>query len=189
MANFTIKEKWRNNANQILASHPNKEKIIKTLFVVLGQIERNDWRGACNATCSVIHVLLSEQGVQSKLVLGEARKGSAFFNHSWIEIENAIYDLAIAHPLIDEFSTPPTIKGYNVETLLPTEIEYDVDSGLADDAPTLLVKSMSLSAYFDNFPGHSTLGLWIAVLDAANQLGLKLDLTMLQSKYSNTQWS
>lgn len=189
MTKKIIKPNWRKNAEQILSNHPDKSKILNTLFAVLGQIERNDWKGACHATCSVIHVLLSEQGIQSNLVLGEAKKGVAFFNHSWIEISNEVYDVAIAHSLVPQYSNPPTIKGHDIDTTQLTAVEYGVNSGLPDDMPTVMVKQLSLSSYFANFPGHPTLGLWVAVLDAAHQLGLKLDVKQLQSKYDTTFWT
>ena len=188
MAKFKIGKNWKQNAEKILIDTPDKEKIIRTLFAVLNQIEKNDWRGACHATCSVIFVVLSEQGVKSNLILGEAKIDPAYFNHSWIEINGEIYDLAIGHPLDGGVSYPPTIKGCNIDNTNPTEIEYGVDSGFDDDEPTKIIKSMPLTAYMDSFPLDPTLGLWVAVLDAAHQIGLKLDVVKLRKKYNDVYW-
>ena len=188
MANFTINGNWKKNSLHLLKDHSKRNEIVNTLFAVLSQIERNNWQGACHATCGVLHILLSEQEINSKLIVGEAKKGNAYFNHSWIQIEDFVYDLAISNPLVPEYGNPPTVMGYDVDTMKSSEVEYGVNSGLGDDMPTTIIKSMSLSEYFSNFPGHPTLGLWVAVLDGAQQLGLNIDLNSCQDKHSQTFW-
>lgn len=186
---FKIDASWRMNASEILQNEPNKDIIVKILFAVLGQIERNNWKGACHATCGVIHVLLTEEGVENNLILGEAKIEGAFFNHSWIEINGEIYDIAIGNTLIDGFESAPVLKGFDVNKKQPTKVQYGLNSGLGDDLPTEFVKSQSLGSYFDKFPAHPTLGLWISVLDAGMQIGKKYDIGKLKEKYNSVIWS
>lgn len=148
----------------------------------------NDWKGACHATCGVLHVLLNEQRIENELVLGEAQLGSAYFNHSWIEINRNVFDMAIGNTLIQGFHSSPVFENIDIDTQQPSQIRYGVNSGLADDTPTFFVKSQSLGAYLNKAPIHPQHGFWILVLDIGTKLGLNLNLIHLKSKYSTVSW-
>ncbi|MFT6922984.1 MAG: hypothetical protein ACJA1C_001992 [Crocinitomicaceae bacterium] len=188
MGKFKIEQGWRTNAESVTNGVANKDNILDTFFAVLGYVEMNDWKGACHATCGILHVLLKEQGIDNHLILGEAKNGPAVFNHSWIEIEGEVYDVAIGNALIPQFSNPPTIKGFDIETSSLTKIEYGVNSGEADDPPTKMIKSMSIGDYMEAFPGHP-LGLWMAVKDGAEKLGIKINIDEVRTKYRGVMWT
>lgn len=185
---FSIEKKWSANTQSLVSNVPHGDKIYSTFFEVLKLMELNDWKGACHATCCIIHVLLKEQGIDNELILGEAKNGPVVFNHSWIEIEGEVYDLAIGHSMVAQFSNPPTIKGFDIEAMQPTLIEYGVNSGQDDDPHTSMIKSISFRSYLDMFPGHEN-GLWGLVENIAGTLGLSFSISNVQSRYQNTNWT
>ena len=184
---FQIKKHWRKNAKDILVDRPDKAAIERYLFLVLGYMEMNNWEGACHATCALLHVFLKENGIDNVLCIGEAKSGEAFFDHSWIEIDGQIYDLAIAHSHDSRFSAPPVVNGKDVETLQPTHIQYGVKSGHPDHASTTAIKTIDLSTYMSAFPIQN--GLWAVIENGFNKFGFKYDLNALKIKYQQASWT
>lgn len=178
---------WRVNAQEILKSKPWSLKFIKTIQAVAQFIQANQWQGACHAISAILYVLLSEQGIKSKLCIGEVLMDKIAFNHSWIEIDGDVYDVAIINTLDDRFRIPPTIKGFDIETKTPTKLVYGSSTGLADDEPTLLLKQMRFDTFMDSFPYHRD-GLWGFVTIIGNKLGLRLDIETLKTQYSQSKW-
>lgn len=180
-------EHWKANAEIILSGYQRKDDLIKVFFNTLDYVDKNDWGGACHATSAVLYVLLSELGFEPILCVGEAKYEQGFFDHSWIEIDGRVFDVAVY--LSMEFSkvSPPVINGYNIDTLQPSNIEYGVSGyGLDRDANRLF--QVSFNQYmndFPNFPG----GLWGVVNHLALKMSLKFNIPQLKRKYTHTQWT
>ena len=178
---------WRVNAQELLRGKPWSLKFIKTFQEIVKYIEANQWQGACHAISSVLYILLAEQGIQSTLCIGEVISDTIAFDHSWIEIDDDIYDIAVINTLDDRFRFPPTIRGFDVATRMPTKLKYGVSTGLADDESTIQVKRMGFSTYMDNFPNHRD-GLWGIAAIIGNKLGITTDVAALKTRYAQTQW-
>ncbi len=175
---------WTSNLNNTIGTIPNHQ-IIKTIFSsILDFTVLNDWKGACHESCGAIHILLNETGITNAWCIGEARVGQAFFDHSWIKIDEGIYDISICKPLQPAFKNGPVIKGIDIDTNQPTTAEYEVDSGQPDAPMTSLVKSLDLTDYLLNSPIHPRLGTWMLIDQVAqHKLNLKLNLANLMPKY------
>lgn len=178
---------WRVGMQRTLRGHPHSLTITKTLMAILRYIEKTGWSGACHASSAVVFVLLREQGVGVDLCLGEALLGRTVFNHSWVELDGKVFDVAIVHTLENEILSAPVVMGRNVETGNPTEVQYGVKSGQPDDPPTAMLRETSFVDYLDEFPGHHY-GLWGLAVDLAAPLGLQLDAAELRGKYADTHW-
>ena len=151
-------------------------------------MEKNDWRGACHAVSAICFVLLKEQGIKCELRLGEVGIHNVVFNHSWIVIDQKVFDLAIYKSLEPKFDQPPTIAGINVDTLLPTELNYGVNSSLKDDPPTAMIKTLSLSEYMSGFPNFPN-GLFYLVDKFAQKIDFKVNIQDLIQKYTYKPWT
>lgn len=179
--------RWEQSSRRLLEGDPRGAEIVRTCFAVLRLIQQKHWQGACHATTGVLHVLLLAQGVESRPCVGEARTPAFFFDHSWIEIDGAPYDMAVALPLDPSPPMPPVVKGVDVETGTPTVIQYGVRSGIGDYAPATFVKSMSFVGYMDGFPDHRH-GLWDVAADLGATLGLRLQVAQMRSAHADTSW-
>ena len=63
-------------------------------------MHRKQWWGACHASCAALYVALCEAGYQPKLCIGEMLGEGLYFDHSWIELNGYIFDLAISMTLM-----------------------------------------------------------------------------------------
>lgn len=179
---------FRAGAQRILKGHSHSLTITKTLTAVFRYMEKKRWSGACHASSALIFVLLQEQSVEATLCLGEAQIGKAVFNHSWIEVDGQVFDVAIALTLEPEIRSAPVIMGRNVQTERPTEVQYGINSGQPDDPPTELLRQTSFVDFLDGFPEHPY-GLWGLAVDLAAPLGLQLHVSELRSRHADASWS
>lgn len=179
---------WINSTQEILRNKPWVLKFTKSFREIIEFIQVNDWQGACHAVSSVFYVLLAEQGIASNLCIGEVQIGKAVFNHSWIEIDEEVYDVAIILTLDEKLHFPPTVRGFNVETGKPTDLRYGVVTGLPDDPPTHFIKATPFASFMDNFPSHRD-GLWGIVIVIGKRIGVNLDVRTIRSKYGSTTWN
>ncbi len=186
---FQVKQNWIPNANSILNEVPENSIIISTSKALFRLMELNDWQGACHAISSIFFVLLREQNVKGdlNLIIGEAKQGKYYFNHSWIEFNGYIYDLAIANTSDIRIESAPIIRNINLDTNQITNIEYAVNSGIEDDEPTKIIKNLNLTNYFDLFPFFKN-GLWHPLIIEAKNINLDLNLSVLRNKYAQVKW-
>jgi hypothetical protein len=178
---------WKANAENLLVECKDKDIIINTFFGVFDFAEEVEWFGACHAISSVLHILFKKQGIQSELYLGEVAEKQICFNHSWIEIKNEVYDVAIVHPLDVSFSWPPTFSGCNLETKQSASLVYGSNSGIEDDPVASMLREMSFIEFMNGFPNHKE-GLW----GFAEIIGRKIDVPAkagkLKKMFSDITW-
>lgn len=185
-----IPKHWITNLENSIGTTFNHETI-KTIYAsVLELTIQNDWKGACHESCGAMHILLNETGVQNIWCIGEAKVGNAFFNHSWIEIDENIYDISICKPLQTAFYNGAVIKGIDIDTNEPTTAEYGVASGHPDDQMTIVVKSLNLSDYLKMSPVDPQLGTW-RLIEQVGKYKLKkmFDIPTLMKKYKGIHFT
>jgi hypothetical protein len=175
-------------ALEILGSDPAGPRIARTMQAVYDLMEAVRWDGACHAISALMFVLLREQGVQATLRLGEVAFGDGHFDHSWIEINGAVFDVAIARPLDPVSGHSPVVGGRHVHDGQPTPLIYGAVSGLPQDADAARRQNMQLGEYMDVFPEHPQ-GLWGVAVDVGAQLGLHASAHSLRQRYSHVEWS
>ncbi len=163
---------------------PNADVISSIFLSVLDLMLRNDWKGACHESSAAIHVLLNESQIENTWYIGEVSVGNLPFDHSWIEIQDGVFDLAICKPLIPAFYTGPTINGVNIETNTHPIVRYGIHLDIPDDAMTALVKKTNLTSYFNNSP-IGPLGTWGLIDNIGKaKLNKRLNIPKLKRVYN-----
>ena len=77
------------------------ENIADVLCNLMQYMKEQQWIGACHATTAVMFVALSEMGFSPKACVGEVKDDVVgFFDHSWIELDDKIIDLACSMTLL-----------------------------------------------------------------------------------------
>lgn len=160
-----------------------KEELADVLCNLNSYMQHKQWWGACHASCSALYVAVSELGYSPQLCIGEMMGQGLYFDHSWIEIDNKILDVAISMTLLGGMPvTDPIIFGKNIRTGKEPSIKYGVP-GRGIEGETLIVMSMPFSDYMDNFPDEKN-GLWGVV---QKLLDRKIDIFALREKYKNVK--
>ncbi len=183
-----ILEKWKSNALQILIDNPNNESIRLIFFKTLEFIERKNWVGAGHAVSAVLYVLYSEAGLNPYLCVGEVESDRGFFDHSWIELNGRIFDVAIYKNLDNGMVFSPVINGYDIDTLEITKCNYGIRSGVGMDSSVEMIVNTPFNIYMSGFQEHKN-GLWGIVDDLGKECSLNIDIKRLKEKYSDTKWS
>src|SRR5947209_8676198 len=98
------------NAKGLIGTDPKLNLTLKPFFEVLNFVVEEPYRGACHAASSVLYVLFSELNIESSICIGELGRDQICFDHSWLEIEGKIFDVAVARPLEPKFDGPPVFK-------------------------------------------------------------------------------
>jgi len=185
----------KDNLNSILNGHPDQKTLEPIFLEVLQYMLENDWKGACHESCGVLFLLLKESNINCEWRLGEVtfkekklNGNPIIFDHSWIVINNEIFDLSLCktnYPLVD---SPATIRNLNIETLGEPEVSYNIESGWEDSPQTITIKRTPLNNYFDNSPIHPTLGTWFLIEKIYKNLGKSFSLDELKEKYDGIYW-
>lgn len=178
---------FEQTAKQLLVNHQRGAAIAKTFATIDAFVAENDWEGACHATSAVAFVLLRAQGIEAMPCLGELAFGAAATDHSWIEIDDAVFDVAIARPLVPEFARPPVLAGRHIHDGSATQLVYGATSGIAPMASATAVARLSIGQYMDGFPAHVD-GLWGIVSELGATMGLSLNVRELRTRYGSARW-
>jgi hypothetical protein len=115
------------------------------------------------------------------------RAPSGYFDHSWIEIDDKVYDVAVYLTLNETMIYPPVIRGINIASKTLSEGRYGVKSGLGRNIDAKMIKSIPFNDYLDNFPEHRD-GLWGYIKEIGLEVGLNLNIDILKEKYKDTKW-
>ncbi|HUR42442.1 MAG TPA: hypothetical protein VM240_14870 [Verrucomicrobiae bacterium] len=168
-------------------SGPAEYKLARTLAGVLAFVDGAQWQGACHATTAVSTVLLREQDVEAQPYIGECKNQEGFFDHSWVEVNSLVYDVAIAMPLTHVHAQAPVFGGLSVDTKQPTPISYGVKSPSGYDDPAEMIRAISIADYMDAFPNHPE-GLWGIAKIIGKSLGLRLNNGVMKKTYAELKW-
>ncbi|MCR4704053.1 MAG: SEC-C domain-containing protein [Saccharofermentans sp.] len=160
-----------------------KEDIGNILANMYLYMEKKQWWGACHATASALYVCLSEIGYAPELCIGEVLGKGLYFDHSWINVDDKIIDLAISMTLLGGAPASEVIVlGKEIKTGLPPILDYGVPGrGIEDQAR--FVMEIPFVQYMDNFPDEKD-GLWGVVREVLNT---DTDILSLREKYKETK--
>lgn len=176
---------FRVSASEIQFDHKQKEKIFNTFFALSDYYKVNPIPGACHLISSVFHVLLTEQGIENDLCIGEVKTGNQYFDHSWIEISGEVFDIAIQLAL-DMSTNAPVYAGKDLATGNISDRVYGSKSPTGFDKEAKIVSVTPFVKYMDNFPLFNE-GAWKIVKVIGKTLKLKVDRIELRQKYRDTR--
>ncbi len=171
---------WKTEASKIKLDY-NPDKIHDTFFVVSDYLKVEPIHGACHLISGIFYILLKEQDIECELCIGEVQAKFGLFDHSWIQINGDIYDIAIQAQL-DYKDRDPIFAGIDLGTGKKTDSKYGID-GKGLDAIANMVLNMPFVEYMDNAP--------VNVWDITRKLLKKLNITKsaeeLRKKYKDTE--
>lgn len=143
-------------------------------------IYNNQWRGACHAISSILYVVLVENGFKPEICIGEVQKDNHLFDHSWIELDGKIIDIAINLTLDGTYVSAPIIFDIDIAIKEKHKIKYGVNVyGLDEEA--LFVSQCPFNLYMDMFPYNNN-GLWGIVTEILNK---KINIEEIKLKCKN----
>lgn len=170
-------------AAEIPFEHERKGEILETFFSIVDYYKKYPNPGACHLISGIFHVLLNEQNIKNELCIGEVKTGEKYFDHSWIEINGEIFDIAIQNPLDESVSAAPIYGGYDLSTCNKTGLIYGAKSlvGLGEIASGVL--KQPFVAYMNSY-GNFKDGAWRIVKQISKDLRLKVNINELKIKCS-----
>lgn len=181
--NSEMKPSYHEVAKMLSFDHKYKEIIYQTFFAIQDDFMTHQNPGACHLISGIMYILLKEQGVESSLCIGEVQRlDKLYFDHSWIEIDNKVFDIAI-QLTFDEKRNAPIFAGYDLSSSNITDLNYRFHAeGLGGIA--LKVRNSPFNEYMDGAPRNLS---WGAVERIGRHLHLKFDRNTLRHEYKNTQ--
>jgi hypothetical protein len=180
-------DKYRANAELLAKSETEFAGIINPFFQVLRFVVEEPYRGACHASSAILYVLLRELSIDATINIGELGRDKVCFDHSWVEVGEKVFDIAIARPLEPTLDGAPIFMSRDLENLNEPFWKYGTSSGIGDDPFVEIIKAGSFTTFMDNAPFHEN-GLWHFVQKFGNRCGLKISLNKARQKYSKVQW-
>lgn len=169
----------------IIQNYNYDSNLADILCNLLRYMKDKQWIGACHAASAALYVALCEDGYFPDLCVGEVEIPSFVFDHSWIELDKKIIDLAICMTLMGGLPVSnPIILDTDVVTGNRYNFVYGTRNGRGLDAEAKKATTMPFCTYMDNFPDEQN-GLWGVVEKILNR---KIDYEKLREKYKTIKW-
>jgi hypothetical protein len=178
--------KWQSAAQKLASKTQSGNTIFNIFGSSLEWIYSTEYRGGCHDTSAAIYILLSEQGLSPHLCIGEVKYSESYFDHSWIEVNNKIYDAAICMPLTAGIPSSPVFASVDLMTGLQTELIYGLASSCGYDEEAQIVSAMSLGEYsefHDNDPNK----VWSLTKTLGKEAGMKINIGKIREKYRDVR--
>lgn len=173
---------WRKNWAVGIDNHECGQQVKDIIKGAFDFIAEHDYQGGCHLVSAILHILLTEKGYNPVVRLGEVQVNNNVFDHSWVELDGEVIDVAIMNTLQDGFKLPPVLYGKSVATGKQVEYQYGVSQYL--DATAQLVIDKPIGQYIMEGVSHGTLE--IMKLIAENSGVVFDDIDDIVSKYFST---
>ncbi|MCZ0872744.1 lasso peptide biosynthesis protein [Peribacillus sp. AS_2] len=199
---ISIKERLRNKSfdhvatktkiaiGEIEISNPNADKIKKTYNAMLDFMVKKPMQGGCHFYSVAMFILLREQGVDCELLIGDVDDDSfhTSYCHSWVEIDEKVYDLAIMFPRYMD-GQPPVFAGIDLDTNELPNRKYGISKELhTNDKTGLAAYKLSVSEYLDGDPKGKNI-LWEYIIKMGKHILRGKDVVELREKYKDVKRS
>lgn len=173
---------WIQRAKDASSNLHNGEGIFDAYTALLTVMWREDWTGACHDSSAVLYMLLSELGYSPALVTGEVKAAAGIFDHSWVEVDGKIYDVAVGFPGEDgHYVGPSVFASLNLDTGKPTKLTFGVRSPGGIDDIGRFVAGATLNEYSEI--QHPHVSIWALTPVVGRLCGLSLSSEDLRWKY------
>lgn len=153
---------------------------------ILEFINDHEYDGACHDTSAVFFIILQEINIPSTLCIGEIKYKEQWIDHSWVEIDNQVFDIAISRPNISSCAQPPVFASLCEQTGNAPLVEYASESPCGFDQSTLWISEATLGEYSDNHPSNEN-HLWDLAVCIAENANIVLDRHTIKRKYCDAQ--
>lgn len=173
---------WTHQAEQAASSLPNGKRLFQAYVALLNFVWKNDWTGACHDSSAILYMVLSEMGFSPTIVTGEVKASAGTFDHSWVELDGMIFDVAVGFPGEDGHHVGPSVfASLNLDTGGHSELIYGVRSPSGLDDVGQFVASSNLEQYSAVQPTGFT--IWDIAPHVGAACGVKLSKSDLRRKY------
>jgi hypothetical protein len=146
---------WRKNWAAGIDHHECDQQVKDIIKGAFDFIAEHDYKGGCHLVSAIVYILLTEKGYNPVVRLGEVQIDDYIFDHSWIELDGKVIDVAIMNTLQDGFKFPPVLYGKSVSTGKQVEYQYGVSQYI--DATGQLVIGQSIGQYIMEGKSHGSL--------------------------------
>ena len=148
------------------------------------------WEGACHALAAVMYLLFQERGIPATLCLGEAQLEDVVFDHSWVQIGEDVFDVAVSQTLLGPVEVGPTFRSTDLSTGQPSRVAYGINSGQPRGRDASAVLSTPFHRFMSRYPLHPE-GLWGITREVGNRIRMELQVAELKQKYGydRTEWT
>lgn len=172
-------------ARSIALATSRGESLLKAFEVVLTFVWEERYAGACHDTSAVLYMLMSELGLSPTLNLGEVTSTSGTFDHSWVEVDGLIFDVAVCLPQEGGAHVAgPIFASVDLAADRQTTLNFGVSSGHGLDAEGQQVASLSLAEYARIQPPAN---IWVLAVAFGNRIGLPLTFDGVMLRYGTVR--
>lgn len=185
-------EEWYDNLDYFRSyidfGGDKKEQIEKLFIGMLNFIFERDWEGACHATTAVMFIIAKELGFSTAIpCIGVVKTiDGAYFDHSWLEIDDKVFDVAIIRTLDSVKNGSPIYTDFDLgEGGSKTQNTYKTENRQMLDSTASFAFSQTIGDYISEAPNDM---LWSAVELFKNLVGVKTSLAELKHKYKYEKW-
>lgn len=177
---------WLSKAQQLTPNSPSGKAVTNVFSSALKWVYTNEYRGGCHDTSAAIYVLLSELGLAPVLCIGEVKYAPYYFDHSWVEVGNKIYDAAVCMPNTSGVPSAPVFGSIDLETGDKTELIYGLASPAGYDEEAKVVSLMTLGEY-SLFHSDDPNKVWNLAKIIGKEAGMKVNVAKIREKYSHVR--
>lgn len=174
----------RNFTKNDLSSEINED--FKDVFIRLyDYMIDKKWMGACHALTAILCVFAKKLGIDCVPYIGVVQSEYGLFDHSWLEIEGKVYDLAISLPLDESVATGPIFNNINLLTKEEHELIYGC-KGIKFDSDAKIIVTKTIYEYIAECPGSKLLKI---ISDIGSFNHIHISKKWIEGEFSDTYWS
>lgn len=177
---------WLANAQNITPNTQSGRLLLNVFGKSLEWIYSKEYRGGCHDTSAAIYILLSELGLSPVLCIGEVKHDQSFFDHSWIELNNKIYDAAVCMPNVEGVPNSPVFASKDLATNKDTELIYGVASPVGYDMAAQKILHMTIGEYSE-FHTDDPNKVWNLTKTLGREASMKVNVGKIRDKYSSVR--
>jgi hypothetical protein len=176
---------WKNNLSKISISNPIEFKSQKAFTALWDWMNKAKYNGACHDSSIVLFILFNELGIRSELCIGETQLESGVVtDHSWVESEGLITDIAISMPNFPEHFHAPLFFGKNLDGGDVTCTYGKTFEGLSEGS--MYISKQDIGQYLSMHPWGEDF-IFKKTKEIGKSIGLKLTVPKLKQKYSDVK--
>lgn len=189
MANLDPAEPLKRAIDEVMVGQPARDEARRIFATVYRYMDSKSVDGGCHALSAIAHVLLAEKKVPSTLNAGcvDLPDGTSY-SHSWVEIDDRVFDLACERPNRHRLSwrRPAVVYGVEVTTRSPPSARYgaSIDSGI--DAETRRIGTGTIASWLA--PSGRTDWFWEPLSMLMLRIGVKRSPRALRESYGALRW-
>lgn len=177
-----LNTEWKSNLGKVVTTTPQEYKAHKAYSALWKWMVKAEYNGACHDSSAILYMIFQEIGFQCEICTGEVKLlTGAVTDHSWVEVDGKVFDIAISLPNNPEHLHAPIYDGVSLgeEGLVNVKFGFNYE-GLDQEAQLIL--SQTLSEYLSMHPWGENFA-YKKVKEIAKSIGLRVNVIKLKEKY------